>query len=624
MRKWYVFLIMVLAVVLAVSYGSAAENVTKARQGEEITVPVTVVSNPGQGVAALLKLDYDHESLELIPSDFVQNDTILLLNLKGIQPGEAGRVSFRINSEAKRGSQVVRFSVESARNLDEKDVSGPEIETETVIVAKAKEVLGDEYYSNGKIKQKVELNAGGNVQRVLFYNRYGNVTRIEEPEAWDRDGNILRETEYNPNKTGTEQYTYSYTYDGWGNTLSSETTRKEDGTFLGRSDFEYDEYDQRTKTTSYNEKGEIESYIVDYVYDSNNHIIGYRQLDPNGQTVSYTRNVWKNGALIESYSTDPDGNVISRDTYDPVFGDTLLYENTNDNRERYIRQNTYYEDSYEEDRRSYGNGSRTVTLYGTDEKPIKSVSYKAKPNSDNWTEDGYTLYLKNEAGNTVEETHKADGSQRVIERDSNGNSIRILSYQSDGSFDYGYTYEYNSKGQQIRRNRLNEDGTVETYYYSEYDSSGKLSKDMAYKSDKSFYYGFSYEYDSKGQRIRENYLNEDGTIRSYEIIDYNERGNKIRVTDYDGDGRKKSYELTEYNEYGKEIRTTKYDASGTFAGSTEYEYDENGEKTHYATYRKDMTKSYEYYYRILEDGTRQSKSIWYNTDGTVKEENDWE
>ena len=623
MRKRIVFLAMVLTLVLVVSFGFAVENAAKARQGEEITIPVTVASNSEEAVAALLKLDYDHESLELIPSDFARNDTILLLDLNGIQPGEAGRVSFRINEKAKRGGQAVRFFVDSARDLDEKDVLGPEIGTVTVIVAKAKQQPEDKYYANGNIKQKVELNSVGNVQRILYYNRYGSVTRIEESEAWDRDGNILRKTDSYPNGTSTEQITYSYTYDEWGNTLSSEITSKEDGSLRWRSDDEYDEYDHLTRTTSYNENGEIDSITVDFVYDGDNHIIQSRQLKPDGQTKSYTANVWKNDILVESYTSDANGNIISRYVYDPVIGDTLYYEDTYEDGERNTNQRTYYEDSYEEDWRSYGSGSRTVTLYGMDGKPIKKVSYKAKPNTDNWIEDGYTTYSKNEAGNTVEETHKADGSRRTIERDENGNSIRSVSYQADGSFDYGYTYEYNSKGQQIRRNRLNVDGTVETYYYSEYDSNGKLSKDMAYKGDNSFYYGYSYEYNSKGQRIRENYLNEDGTFRSYEIFEYDEKGNRILVTDYDADGTMKSYILTEYNADGNETRRTQYDASGAVSGTTEYEYDENGTKTYEVSYRKDRTKSYEYYYRTLEDGTRQSKSIWYNTDGTVREENDW-
>lgn len=676
MRKTGVFPAVLLAAVLAASSGFAADTATKAKPGEEFTVPVTVNSNPDQAVAAVLKVEYDHEVLELIPSDFVQNDTILLLDLNGIQPGEAGQISFRVQAEAKQGGQKVRFSAASARDWDEKDVSGPVIDGADVIVAKGKELPGDEYYANGIVKQKVEVDGVGNIQKVLYYNRFGEVTRIEEVEAWDREGNILQKTIYYPNKETSEHDTYSYTYDKWGNTLSEEVTRKEDGVYQRRYDYEYDEYDRRTKTTFYNEKGEIESYTADYIYDGDNHIIGSRQLQPDGQTSSYTRNIWKDGVRVESYKTDPNGNISSRDTYDPVFGDALFSETFNEKGERGTTQHIYYENSYETDWRRYGTGFRTVTLYSADERKIRTTSYRAKPDSDEWIEEYYTIYSTNEAGNTVAEQRNVDGSRSITERDSSGNSLKSTAYNENGSFYYAYTYEYDGSGQKIRSNRLNEDGTLESYTLYEYNSIGKESRTMSYESDGSFWYGYSYEYDEKGKTIRENKLEEDGTIKSYKLNEYDEKGNKTRSVEYGGSGTMRLIALTEYDEDGNRIRVTKYDAEGAYAGSTEYEYDKDGNRTRetrynadtscagsteyeydkngnkiretkfdgdskYAgsteyeydkngvttycvSYSSDRTKSSETLYRTLEDGTRQSKQIWYNADGTIKDEIGWE
>ena len=624
MRKLTFFLAILLAAVLAVSSGFAAETGAEVHPGEEVTVPVIVKSNPDQAVAAVLKVEYDHETLDLIPSDFARNDTILLLDMNGIQAGEAGKVSFRVNANAEQGEQTVRFFVTSARDLDEKAVSGPDVKAASLSIAKAKDKPGDEYFSNGKIKKKVEFDAAGNVQRVLSYNRYGIVKRITESEAWDRDGNILRETYYFPNDSAGEKNITSYTYDERGNVLTSETVRKSDGTLVDKNDYTYDESDRLQKAVLYNEAGEIENYTVDYVYDANDNIISSRLLKPDGQTDSYIQNVWKNGVKVESYTTDPNGKIISRNTYDPVYGDILSNAGSYDNGERYTSQYTYYEDNYETDWRNYGSGYRHVTLYSADGNRIKVTIYKAKKNTDEWKEDSYTLYSTNEAGHTISEEHSANGSVRVAEQDGTGNLITSVMYKSDGSFDYAYTYEYDSMGQQIRGNRLYEDGSLESYSLYEYDSSGKKSKNMTYKGNGSFWYGYSYEYDGEGQTVRENSLNADGTVESCKLFQYNEKGKKIQVAEYDGDGKLKSYEQTEYDQDGKEIRTTKYDADGVYAGSYEYEYDEYGDRTHYVSYGKDKMKSYEYYYRTLEDGTRQSRSVWYNADGTVREEKDWE
>ena len=624
MRKKAIFTVLVLMAALVASFGFAEEYRAKARPGETVTVPVVVQANPEQAVAALLKLEYDHDVLELVPSDFVQADTILLADLDGIRPGEAGQVSFVLNPEAEKGVLDVRFSTVSARNLDEKAVSGPETGTAAVIVAKAKKPPENQYYSNGAIKKEVVLNSVGNPQQIRYFNRFGGVTRTEESEAWDADGNILRETDYYPYDKSTVHYTYSYTYDVWGNTLSSELTYKEDGTLRSKTENEYDEYDRRIRSADYDEKGEmtgftvyeygegkhtakityfnakgeITGFRVDYLYDENDHLISYRSLKADGQTASFTENTWTGDIQVESRTTDPDGNVISQNVRDPVFGDTLISIYTDDDGHRNASFYTYYEDTYETDSRYYGMGYRYVTLYAADERRIKEVSYSAERDSDSWTEDRVTVYSTDESGNTVSETRGADGSMHVSVENGNGDTIRDTAYKEDGSFSYCYTYEYNSKGQRIRSNRLNEEGTVESYEITEYNSKGEKSKSITWKGDGSFFYGSSYEYDGKGQRIRENSLNEDGTINSFT--------------------------LSEYDASGNAIRRTRYRADGTVSGFDEYEYDESGYRTHYVSYKGDGTKSYEYFYRTLEDGTYQSKSIWYNSDGSVREDNDWE
>ena len=106
----------------------------------------------------------------------------------------------------------------------------------------------------------------------------------------------------------------------------------------------------------------------------------------------------------------------------------------------------------------------------------------------------------------------------------------------------------------------------------------------------------TYEYDSDGRKTVWNNLAEDGTINSYELYEYNEDGKLARSTSYLGDGS-----IT-----GKD------------------EYDDQGRQVHHIYYRrKDGTKEGEYYIRYLEDGTKLHKSIYYRSDGTIWQENDW-
>ena len=156
-------------------------------------------------------------------------------------------------------------------------------------------------------------------------------------------------------------------------------------------------------------------------------------------------------------------------------------------------------------------------------------------------------------------------------------------------------YTYDESGNRIREDEFY--GNGQKMGYSEYNERGNVTKNVYYKEDGSYFFGYSYEYDSSGNEIRQNRLTENGTVESYEIKSYDQNGNRVRTDSYDGNGQLKDY--------------------------TVYEYDSSGFRTHYTDYRADGTKSWETYYRKLEDGTTQSRSISYNSDGTVRNDMGW-
>ena len=588
-----------LVLLLSFAPGRAAEVTLKGLPGETVTVPVQVESNLNMAVGALLKLEYDHDALELVPSDFVRNDTALVLDLKGIKTGQAGEVTFRLNEEAGRGRYPVHFVVTAARDYNEGNVNGPEIGEATVVIGKKKSKPKTEYYTkNGKAEKRVELNSAGNVQTVTYYDRYGNLTRTEESEAWDADGNITLEKDYYPWMTDTDTpYTYAYTYDRWGNAIAS-VCYDRDGALAWKSIIEYDELDHRTKVISYDMEGKVTGTSVDFVYDKDDHVVSYTRLKADGQVDYYTVNTWLNGIEIESTDTDSGGRIVGRSVYDPDFGDLLYSDYRDEEGHRYFSQYDYRLNSYEEDYRSYSDGYRTVTTYGADGKQTASVTYRAEPETDQWQEQSRTEYVVNDAGNKVETTVYKDGSRWISEKDKSGKMIKSLSYNEDGGFSFGYAYEYDAQGQEIRRNRLTENGSVESYEQMDYDRNGNKIKSISYQADGTFKYGYTYEYNSSGQQTRSNWIGENGEIKSYNLYEYDENGNKVRDISYRGDG--------------------------TYDGYTEYEYDEAGNNTHHTSYRADHTKSYESFSRKLEDGTYQHRTIFYNSDGTEREDTGWQ
>ena len=463
----------------------------------------------------------------------------------------------------------------------------------------AENIKPNEYYPNGKLKAEYIYNDEGNLSRANYYNRYGYMTSYEITQKWDQSGNVLQNEEHYPNNTG--QYAVYYNtmaYDANGNCIRSSYTYADGTPGETYTETQYDNEGRRISRTDYNADGSIKGYAVDYVYDQDKHLLGYTSLDADRNVQWVYNAVWSNGTRIEYTDTDPQGKVTSHRVYDPDYGDVISSYYTGDDGREYTDEYVYHDNYYEDTWSDLSEGSRYITWYNPDGTANREEYSRQNKATGEWVLESSTEYSVNAAGNKVENRTYQDGGRYYIERDGNGNAIVSKSYAADGTFEYCYVTQYNDQGQEIRSERQDANGALESYTVYEYDSNGNRSKTVYYNADGSFNFGYSYEYDANGNVIRENRLEENGQIKSFSIKTYNSDGLRIREDNYTADGQLETYEL--------------------------YEYDGDRNYSHTVTYRADGTKSWETYYRVLDDGTRQSKHYSYNLDGSIYKEYDWE
>ena len=497
------------------------------------------------------------------------------------------------------GAPAPWMAESSAAETANTDGTTPEAAAESNPKA-AENVKPNEYYPNGKLKKEYIYNDEGNLSRVNYYNRYGYMTSYEISLEWDQSGNVLRNEEHYPNNTGKYAVYYNtMVYDGNGNCIRSSYTYADGTPAETYTENQYDNEGRRIARTDYNTDGSIKGYAVDYVYDQDKHLLGYTSLDADRNVQWVYKAVWNNGIRIEYTDTDTQGKVTSHSVYDPDYGDIIssYYIDDYDGRE-YTNEYVYHDNYYESTWTDTSYGSRYTTWYNPDGTATREEYFRQNKSTGEWVHESLTEYSVSAAGNKVENRTDQDGSRYYIERDGNGNAIVSRNYAADGTYEYGYVMQYNDQGQEIRSERYDANGTLEYYTVYEYDSNGNQSKTVFYHADGSFDFGYSYEYDANGNVIRDNRLDENGGIRSYTIKTYNSDGLCIREDNYSADDQLETYEL--------------------------YEYDGNRDYSHTVTYRADGTKSWETYYRVLDDGTRQRKSYSYNSDGSLYKEYDWE
>ncbi|MBR6186544.1 MAG: substrate-binding domain-containing protein [Clostridia bacterium] len=145
---------LLLALMLLVPSFALGEEIPSYQPGDTFELVFTVTENPNRAVGATLKLRYDHDVFELIPSSNVQNDApIISLNILGIPVGEFVPVSFTVRPNAPGGVYEIQILVEQAADINENLVDGLTFSAFQVQVASAQDILAAE---NEALRQQLE------------------------------------------------------------------------------------------------------------------------------------------------------------------------------------------------------------------------------------------------------------------------------------------------------------------------------------------------------------------------------------------------------------------------------------------------------------------------------------
>ena len=454
--------------------------------------------------------------------------------------------------------------------------------------------LSTEYYPNGKPKKQYDYDSDGRLLQTVQYDRYGNILNYEVAKEWDINGNATKSEFHNisyslypssgmdkVNSINDNIVVYDYSYDGKGNCVYRSNHKENESEPYSYVLYQYDENNRKSMETWYNKDGLIENIRTAYRYDAEDHLLGYVQTNAAGKTNQTYEAAWKNGIQTKvQYSYDDEIAVY---IYDSAFGDTLSYSSCNLNGDPlYSRQIEYSSDYYEEETSSYPARSESL--------PFKYIDRCSANGNRIESEKDYS-YDK-EQNRWYLSKHK-----EYTNSDSVAGRVRV------------YVTQYSSEGEVTGYRETVYDNakiTISRYYgsngglssSSEYDSNEKQIRWKLYDSDGQLDHLYEYEYDSAGQKIKEKSYDQNEKLTGYETYQYDRNGNQTRKDSYDRDGV-----LTRYSEY-------KYDSEGFHTQSTDY--------------RADGTKSWESFYRKLGDGTKQHKYYYYNSDGSLYKEYDWE
>ena len=421
-----------------------------------------------------------------------------------------------------------------------------------------------EYNDSGKLTKSVYYNADGSVSS-WSENEYYDNRNIKKSSSYRADGSISSISEYDID--GNRVTTY-YRADGGVDNISEynngylkkRTQYNENGGINSVS--ECNEKGQEIKYTRYNADGSISWYDL-YERDSNGNMIKLSSYEADG-SISF----W------QVYEYDANGNNIKMTVYrkDGKIGSIYEYEYNSNQK---IKSTEYYPDG----------SLKNVIEYGSNQIKIKESDYSQ----------GGILYSVTEysaTGKKAKVTYygasDSTGVKPVVnEYDDSEKLIKSTQYNSDGSIDYWYIYEYSENS--MTQTEFRADGTPRDEWVYEYDASGRTvkSSNYSYYSDGTRHLGFwtEYAYDAVGNEIKHTtYWVEYNTYYYYDEKD--SAGNIVkRVHCRLSDGS--LYYCEEYNTDGNVGKELRYDEAGNLDKWTIYTYDSQGRKKKATTYKVD-------------------------------------
>jgi hypothetical protein len=398
----------------------------------------------------------------------------------------------------------------------------------------------DQYYANGNIETKYEYNSNSQLQKTTYYNRFGQIEHYEVAEAWDDAGNVIEETDYYPESEAPYDIChYRYVYNGQGKVLTLSGTNA-DGSDVWQYTNEYNAQGDKIRSIYYGENGSVISYNEDYVFDSDDNLISYTELDADRNVIRKYNATWENGVRVSYTEIDGQGNLTSQYTFDPIFGDELTGFYTW-NGDDYSVTYTYNNDSYVMEYTDINRGYNETTTFSIDGHKTRMKTYRKDSETGIWTLNSQSEYSINSEGNEICKQTNADGSSSYQETDSHRHILLRIDYDVEGSLKSKTKYEYDSNGREVRRSIFGPDDQLEMYYISEYDVSGKTKRENHYNADGQLEGYWVNEYDDQGQMTRMALYRSDDTVSYENFYRYLSDGTIQRKTiDYNADGTVRS------------------------------------------------------------------------------------
>ncbi len=263
-----------------------------------------------------------------------------------------------------------------------------------------------------------------------------------------------------------------------------------------------------------------------------------------------------------------------------ITGDAELSE-----REAYLREHIVVIND-----KRYVNGrfaDECKQQYDANGNQIKQIRYDDDGSVEKYLERAY-----DESGNLLKEIYWFEGCtlwhyEYAYTYDESGNQVKqIKRFYDDGSASCTESV-YDESGNLLRYFGRNDDGSVSGWHDEYvYDESGNLLEEIQYDNDGAAYVHNEYVYDESGNLLKETYYGDDGSVAFYNEYAYDESGNLLKKIYYDSDGSVDSYFEYIYDESGNQLKETCYNDDESIAFHIEYAYDESGnllKETHYGS-----------------------------------------
>ncbi len=448
---------------------------------------------------------------------------------------------------------------------------------------KAVEVLEEGYDKTGDERLKnmlEELVANGTTAFTT--------TTAATEEATENDNEYKEEMEtlYIPislDTSNTDDYMYGNAFipaDNWVYSVNYDSDYNITGVLLCTLKYERVEYyGVNISISHYNDIFDVSIYEDDtngFLYPSP--ALSY--CDKDGNLLRYTETEYDdNFKIVKQNYYDGDGRFCYYESYEytPEGNISKCYRKYGES-DKFLSYDCVYDSNKKIAKMTYYN------YYNGDVTPSYTISYKYDSNQNlisitdksdtSETIDEYDLEYDLK-GNLICSTHKSPNVNYEItyKYDSNNNVIQETYKSGDGSY---YEHFFDSNGNEIRDITYDVDGSISHENQYKYDShNNRIWSYWKYDSGSS---ETTYTYDADGNLIKEEYVytHDDGdaheSTTTYSYV-YDSDGRIIEKTSFDGD-TKEIFHTTRYtyDSHGNLLKESEISSSGEEYKSVSYEY----------------------------------------------------